>query len=158
ILYGMVSGLAVLFVVWRAALALIPVGALAGGVIYLVWGHLGDDDELLKALIAGIVVAGGWVAGFVTQELRRADGRDERCDDLMAALEVEIGFVVKKSRAANWAKEQERLAEEFRRDSDYVPYIHLRLPTEALDRIMANVEILPKSHIESVSAYSHLIY
>jgi hypothetical protein len=155
--YVLVAGLPVGFVIWRAMLALIPVGALAGVLIVLVKRAGATEGDLGKALVAAIVVGAGWVAGFVTQELRRTDERDELREDLVTALEVEIAFMVKRGRKVDWTVEIARARENFRTDPAYQPYVHLRLQAVALTRILERIELLSRAQIESVTAYSHLI-
>lgn len=158
-IYVWIAGPIVAFVLWRAFLALVPVGAVATGFIYALLSidSFDLDDRILAGLIAAIVVAAGWIVGFVTQELRRNDERDELRGDLVEALEVEIAFMIARGDKVDWSHEVQRAKAAFFKDSRYVPYVHLRLPAEALGKIQENIELLHKDQIEAVSAYAHLV-
>lgn len=157
IAYAIGAGPQVTYVLWRAVLALFPVGGLAIALIFGVLPLLELDQELHKALIAGLVVAAGWLAGYVTQELRHLDGRNEHREDMLRALLSEVSFMVKRNEAIDWKKQKERAAENFVSNRGYVPFVHLKMQNFALNKVLNNIEILAKDQISSVTVYGHLI-
>ena len=158
-IYVWVAGPIVAFVLWRAFLALVPVAAVSALLVYILLSieAIDLDTRILAGLIAAIVVAAGWIVGFVTQELRRNDERDELRGDLIEALQVEIAFMIARGEKVDWDREVERATTSFFKDGRYVPYVHLRLPADALSKIQENIELLDKDQIEAVSAYAHLV-
>lgn len=155
--YFVSAGTQVAFVLWRAILALLPVGGLA---LVIVWGLLAQewlDGDLLRALIAGIVVAAGWLAGFVTQELRRLDGRNEQRDDLIRALVVEIAFAIRRCEAVDWEDQKTKAQERFFKDRRYVPFVHLKVQNSGLQKVIENVALLSSWQIDPIVAYGHLV-
>jgi hypothetical protein len=155
--YAVAAGSQVSYVLWRALLALMPVSVLAIGVIFWVLPLLQLSEDFQKALVAGLVVAAGGLAGYVTQELRRLDSRNELRDDLLGALAVEVAYLVKRNSEIDWEAQKAAAQARFFKDRRYIPFVHLKLPVTALDKVLNNIELLSHAQIAPVVAYGHLV-
>lgn len=104
-LYALLSGWILVEVLWRVALAILPLVALAAFVILkLILPEMerlavraGQDDVLrgaTNALIAGTVLATGWLASSVSSDFQKERERDRTRIDTLEALRDEIFTVV----------------------------------------------------------------
>ncbi len=152
--FWLVGGGAV-FVVSRAFVALLPVSLVAIFIIMVISleGEAADN----RIMIAAVVVAGGWIVAFITQELRRFDEREERRRDLIKALTAEIRLIVDLHELLNWDDVMSDAETAFRKDKDYVPFSVFLHETDLLRRVLNEVELLHSAQIREVYAFSQLM-
>jgi len=68
----------------------LPLAAIIGLPLALIAEVTALDTALWQAIIAGSVIAGGWLTGTIFAELGRAEARAERLGDYHKALFAEI--------------------------------------------------------------------
>lgn len=87
---------AVVKMLFRGALVLMPV--LAAAMVLIVWTMSADwiDVRLRQGILAGLVIISGWLAGFLFQEERRQRDRDNQRVDTLTALQSEIYNTISK--------------------------------------------------------------
>ncbi|SFI48727.1 hypothetical protein SAMN04488095_1020 [Jannaschia pohangensis] len=125
------------------------------GVPLLVVGQVVDlEDRLWQALIAGGVIATGWLATAVFGEIERATRKAERTRDFHKALYAEVLNTLE----AIWGKGEaeaqgQALLERMEEEPDFVPFI----PREHHDRVFVaqldDIDVLPRQTIDAVVAY-----
>lgn len=150
-LYVALLGLRRASVFLRAALALLPIGLLVWvGVDRVMAWNDGQETAELRAIIAGAVVAAGWVAAFITGEMRRVDQEIERRGDIIRAVMSEIDLIVEFSRKADWAQSKEEAEANFFKDQRFVPFVIYKHQYGTLRRLVDQIEILEKNQIRPV--------
>ncbi|MCD1617695.1 hypothetical protein ACFSDD_14960 [Salipiger marinus] len=142
----------------RFARIALPV-ALLLGLPLLVLSRLADlEDRLWQALIAGLVIALGWLTTTMFAETGRARDKAEKLRDYHKALFAEIRDTL----AAFYSEGQgdaqaAQLVARMEADESFVPFI----PNEVHDRVYAalldEIEVLPRQTIDAVVAYYSLI-
>ncbi|WP_146590833.1 hypothetical protein [Puniceibacterium confluentis] len=132
----------------------LPVMALLGLPTVLLFALMGADPRLWQALIAGLVIATGWLTTAIFAELGRRRLKAERLRDYHKALYAEIGNALR----ALWDEGRSedhvaKLSARMREDAEFVPFI----PQEQHDRvylaILDEIEVLPRQTIDAVVAY-----
>ncbi|MEL6914235.1 MAG: hypothetical protein AAFP13_07015 [Pseudomonadota bacterium] len=154
--YYWLTGGGTVFVLSRAFVALVPVAVIA--VFLTLAVAQGEDPTENRILIAAIVVAGGWIVGFVTQELRRLDERLEKRRDLTKALRAEVQAIVELNRKFDWEEAIAEARKDFAGDEDFVPFLLYFHETDVLRRVVAEIDILRNEQIEEVYAFFHLMH
>ncbi len=116
------------------------------------------DERLWQALIAGVVIATGWLATAMFAEVERATRKAEATRDAHKALFAEIRDVC----ATYWsegraAQEATVLRERMLSEEGFVPFI----PRESHGRIygamLGGIDVLPRQTIDSVVAFYSLV-
>ena len=118
--------------------------------VYIIIGVDGLDERVTQALIAAIVVAAGWVVGFVTSEWRSVSLEQERRRDLIKAAVAEIELIVSYSNEVDWGKAASKTKDEFFKDSRYKIFILYGHEFSTLRRPVDNIEVLRKAQITPV--------
>jgi len=131
-----------------------PMAVLLGVPLLLV-GQLVDlEDRLWQALIAGGVIATGWLATAVFGEIERVSRKAERTRDFHKALYAEVLNTLE----AFWGKGEaeaqgQDLLDRMAEDATFVPFI----PREQHDRVftaqLEEIDVLPRQTIDAVVAY-----
>lgn len=136
----------------------LPMAILLGGPLVLLGQVITLDERLWQALIAGVVIATGWLATAIFAEVERAAHKAERTRDAHKALFAEIRDVC----AAYWSEgeasvEATALRERMRADPGFVPFI----PREAHGRIygamLDQIDVLPRQTIDAIVAFYSLV-
>lgn len=153
--YYLFEGGATLRVITRAVVALLPV-ALGVFLLTLVI-HRGDDPPESRIMIAAVVVAGGWVVGLITQELRRVDEREEKRRDLIKALKAEINLIADINRKVDWKDAEEKARRDFASDANFVPFLVFLHDTDILRRVVDEIDLLDGDQIQDVYDFFHLM-
>ncbi len=132
----------------------LPVLFLLGLPTVALFAAMGADPRLWQALIAGLVIATGWLTTAIFAELGQRRTKAERLRDYHKALYAEIGNALR----ALWDEGQsdthvQITISRMRADPDFVPFI----PKEQHDRvylaILDDIEVLPRQTIDAVVAY-----
>lgn len=158
--YYLLDGLEPLLTLIRAVLVLLPIGGLATLLIgALVASEVFPSSEhrTLQALIAGIVVAAGWVTTFVTGEWRRMTMERERRGDMIVATRDEIALIKKFNERADWPGIRQEISDQYRKDSRYQAFIAYGPEYSTLKRLVEQVEILRQDQIEAVKSLYQLL-
>lgn len=153
--YYLFEGAATLHVIMRAVIALLPVAL--GVFLLTVLIQRGDDPPESRLMIAAIVVAGGWVVGFITQELRRVDDREEKRRDLIKALTAEIKPIITLNRKIDWKDAEEKAKRDFASDPAFVPFLVFLHDTDVLRRVVNEIDLLNREQIDDIYSFFHLM-
>lgn len=156
-LYYLLSGLAVVAVFVRAALAFVPIAAIAGALIYWLVGAAWLAEEEERALIAATVVAAGWVVAFVTGELRQVNQEQERRRDIIRATLAEIDLIVDWADPIDWAAAINDMKDNFYKNRNYQVFVFYGHQYGTLRRLTAQIEILSKPQILPVTELFQLL-
>ena len=156
-IYYALAGMAVVAIFLRAILAMLPIGAAAGAIIYFVISRDVLETEETRAVIAAIVVAAGWIVAFVTGEMRKTNLEQERRRDTIRAALVEIQQILAATAPTRWDDIAKETKAEFEKDPDYVIFVMYAPQFSVLKRLIEQVEILHKDQIERVMAIYQLL-
>ena len=119
---------------------------------------LGIDARIWQAVIAGGVVAIGWLVAGWQSRREAARLRSEKLRDAHRALFAEI----RNACADYWDEGEadaraERLVERMQSDPSFVPFV----PREAHDRVyvamLGQIDVLPRQTIDSIVAFYALV-
>ena len=115
------------------------------------------DERVWAAVIAGLVIASGWLTSAIFAELGKSRGRAERLRDYHKALYAEIGNTL----ATLWdgwvAKDGERVMERMRADAEFVPFIPREHNDHVYNAVVEEIDVLPRQTIDAIVAYYSLI-
>jgi len=153
--YYLLEGSATLHVMIRALCALLPVAL--GVFLLTVLIQRGGEPPESRIMIAAVVVAGGWVVGFITQELRRVDEREEKRRDLIKALKAEIRPIITLNKKIDWKDAEEKAKRDFASDPNFVPFLVFLHDTDVLRRVVSEINLLDRDQIDDIYAFFHLM-
>tara|TARA_R110000850_G_scaffold52179_2_gene126370 strand:- start:231 stop:1031 length:801 start_codon:yes stop_codon:yes gene_type:complete len=132
----------------------LPIAILLGLPLVLLGQVVALEERLWQALIAGLVIATGWLATAIFAEIERAARKAERTRDFHKALYAEV----LNTREALWGKGQaedqgQALLERMEHDPTFTPFI----PREQHDRVftaqLEHIDVLPRQTIDVVVAF-----
>ncbi len=109
---------------------------------------------LWQALIAGLVIASGWLTTAIFAELARARGKAERMRDYHKAIYAEIRTTL--SSLFNDGEAQTYAAsiiEKMQAEPDFVPFIPLEKHDFIYTSISSHIDVLPRQTIDAIVAY-----
>lgn len=129
-------------------------------VVIVGWGLVGLAHltslpiALWQALIAGLAVAGGWLAGAIFKELDGARTKAERLRDYHKALYAEI----RNALSVLWADGQGEAQgaatlSKMRNDPTFVPFIPKERYDYLYEAVIDKIEVLPRQTIDAIVAY-----
>ena len=136
----------------------LPLAVLVGALVWVVSLQVELDNQVWAAIIAGLVIACGWLTTAIFAELGRSRVKAEKLRDYHKALYAEIGNTL----ASYWGDDKAdayaaEIVAVMQADPSFVPFI----PREAHDRVFAallgEIEVLPRQTIDAVIAYYALI-
>ncbi|MEM7487706.1 MAG: hypothetical protein AAF390_01140 [Pseudomonadota bacterium] len=136
----------------------LPMSILVGVPLVLLAQVVELEDRLWQALIAGSVIATGWLATAVFGESERRATKAERTRDSHKALFAEVQNALSAFYGEGQAAEDAAaLVARMEADPDFVPFI----PREHHDRVFAalmdEIEVLPRQTIDAIVAfYAHV--
>lgn len=110
------------------------------------------EVRVWQAIIAGIVIAAGWLTTAIFTELGKAEDKAERQRDYHKALYAEIGNFVATLSADDGTETLARM----RNDADFVPFVPREHNDHIFDAIVDEVDVLPRQTIDAVVAYYSL--
>lgn len=140
---------------WRIAM---PVAVLLGAPLVVAAQFIELDSRLWQAVIAGGVIATGWLTSAIFAETDKVRRKAERTRDVHKALYAEIGNTLASLYDAG--KSDEYAAATLARmesDADFVPFIPQEKHDHIYDAIVGEIDVLPRQTIDPVVAYYSLI-
>jgi len=142
----------------RALLISIFVVSLAGLAIAYVAGIESIDVRVRQAMIAGSVVASGWVITFLLQEYRFYRERSERVNDMQRAIYAEIRACLdgqlKRDDLQKYGNEMiARMRDAADEEETYIPLIPSETNNIVFISIISEVYVLPTASIDPVVLY-----
>lgn len=107
-----------------------------------------------QGLIAGLVIASGWLTAAIFNELGRARLKSERLRDYHKAIYAEIGTALNTlwdgGQSEIYVRETlDRMAS----DADFVPFIPREHHDHIYDAIVGTIDVLPRQTIDAIVAY-----
>ncbi len=163
-IYLILAGWLLARVIFRVALALVPLVALATVVI----GQVILPNESLKdvhpALIAGTMLATGWLATFLANEYQRTRERERTRRDVLLALRSEIFTIVEKidkdDICASGNSVQAKITQGGDADGNYFPFSASESPPIIYQAVSGSIAVLSAETLEPMvrfyAAYSDL--
>lgn len=153
---GQVAGRVYIRFVLFVALPLMVLALLALAVVDALFPNL--DERIWAALIAGGVIAGGWLTTAIFAQLDRAQDKAERLRDTHKALFAEIRHTLEALYAGGEAEEiVSDILERMESDPEFAPFV----PREHHDRvyldILSGIDVLPRQTIDPIVAYYSLV-
>ena len=116
-----------------------------------------SGSKLTPALLAGIAVSLGWIAGPLTQELRRSDEQEERRRDMIEACANEVWLIAKFAANLNIEVVIQQMQRSFARDNSYRVFVLYQREFGTLRRLVEQIEILRKDQIDPVMSFFQLM-
>lgn len=132
----------------------LPITILLGVPLLLLAQIIGIEDRLGQALIAGLVIAMGWLTTAMFTEIGRSRDRAEKLRDYHKALYAEIGNALR----AIWDEGQSdgymrATVEKMKADPTFVPFIPHERHDHVFDALVEKIEVLPRQTIDAIVAY-----
>lgn len=137
----------------------LPVVVVLGALTWLLLPVLrGLDTGIQQAMIAGLVIAVGWLTTAIFAELAKARGRAERLRDYHKAIYAEIGNTLE----SLWESGEtdayvNQIIAQMEEDESYVPFIPREHHDHVYDAVIAEIDVLPRQTIDAIVAYYSLI-
>ncbi len=134
-----------------------PLAVLIGAALAALSFVFDFPTELWQALIAGLVIASGWLTSAIFSELARARGKSERMRDYHKAIYAEIGTAL----SALWDGGQSeayvaQTIERMQADPSFIPFIPREQHDHIYNAIVGNIDVLPRQTIDAIVAYYSL--
>lgn len=135
----------------------LPLLIIVGVPLVALWLNTDLPEGIWQAIIAGVVIAGGWLTTAIFAELGKAKGKAERLRDYHKAIYAEIGNAL----FALWDEgDSERYVTEIiarmKTDDSFVPFIPREHHDHIYDAIIDEIEVLPRQTIDAIVAYYSL--
>lgn len=111
------------------------------------------DAKIWQGVIAGSVIAAGWLTTAIFAEFGKARDKDERTRDYHKAIYAEIGNFVQNLSANDGGETLRRMAN----DKHFVPFVPREHNDQVFNAIVGNIEVLPRQSVDAIVAYYSLI-
>ncbi|MEM8824528.1 MAG: hypothetical protein AAGF30_13025 [Pseudomonadota bacterium] len=145
----------ILSFLFRVAL---PMSILVGVPLVLLAQVVVLEDRLWQALIAGSVIATGWLATAVFAESERRSAKAERTRDSHKALFAEIQSALSAFYGEGQAgTDSDQLIQRMQFDPDFVPFIPKEHHDTVFQALLDEIEVLPRQTIDAVVAFYALV-
>lgn len=137
---------------------LLPLTVIMGSVLFVLGLAVDLDERVWAAVIAGVVIASGWLTTAIFAALDQSRDRAERTRDYHKALYAEIGNALA-SLYQEGASDRygQEIVERMQADPAFVPFIPKSHFDHVFDGLVDNIEALPRQTIDAVVAYYTLI-
>ncbi len=125
--------------------------------VVLFWA-MGADPRLWQALIAGLVIATGWLTTAIFAELGKRRGKAERLRDYHKAIYAEIGNAINTlyDAGAGEAYGAQTVAR-MEGDAQFVPLVPREHHDHIYDAVLDEIEVLPRQTIDAIVSYYSLV-
>lgn len=111
-------------------------------------------EALWQAIIAGVVIATGWLTTAIFNELAKAQAKAERLRDYHKAIFAEIRDSLAILNDEGQAEEDvARILDNMQRDPNFVPFIPREHHDFIYNAIIGEIEVLPRQTIDAIVAY-----
>ena len=116
------------------------------------------ETGIQQAMIAGLVIAVGWLTSAIFAELAKARTRAERLRDYHKAIYAEIGNTLESLWDVNETQRYvDGIIDRMEKDLSYVPFIPREQHDHVYDAVIAEIDVLPRQTIDAIVAYYSLI-
>lgn len=134
-----------------------PLAALIGWALFGLAQTTDLPLPLWQALIAGLVIASGWLTSAIFSELSRARVKAERLRDYHKAIYAEIGTAVDTLFNGGEAESYtDQIITRMQADPSFVPFIPREKHDFIYTAISENIDVLPRQTIDAIVAYYSL--
>jgi hypothetical protein len=134
-----------------------PLALLLGGALFGVSLLTDLPVEMWQAMIAGLVIASGWLTSAIFNELARARTKAERMRDYHKAIYAEIGTAMDTLFNGGEAESYtNHIIARMHEDAGFVPFIPREKHDFLYEKISANIDVLPRQTIDAIVAYYSL--
>lgn len=122
--------------------------------LYLLAANTNLAPQIWQAIIAGVVLAIGWLTTAIFAEVGKANARAAKIRDVHKALYPEIGNAL----ANFWDEGRSEVyarfnVERMQQDESYIPFIPKEENDHIYDVIIQEIDILPVQTIDAIVAY-----
>lgn len=137
----------------------LPVVLVLGTLTWLSLPFLsGLATGIQQAMIAGLVIAVGWLTTAIFAELAKSRSRAEKLRDYHKAIYAEIGNTLESLWEAGKTEEYvDGILKRMKQDAAYVPFIPKEQHDHVYDAVIAEIDVLPRQTIDAIVAYYSLI-
>ncbi|QFT57256.1 hypothetical protein FIU94_00345 [Sulfitobacter sp. THAF37] len=137
----------------------LPVVVVVGALVWLALPMMGQiDPRVSQAIIAGLVIAIGWLTTAIFAEGGKARARAEKTRDYHKALYAEIGNTLESLWEADSSEQYVTdLIDRMREDHDYIPFLPREQHDHVYDAVIAELDVLPRQTIDAIVAYYSVI-
>ena len=116
------------------------------------------ETGIQQAMIAGLVIAVGWLTTAIFAELAKARSRAERLRDYHKAIYAEIGNTLE----SLWDVDEtqvyvDQIVKRMQEEAGYVPFIPREQHDHVYDAVITEIDVLPRQTIDAIVAYYSLI-
>ncbi|EEE38464.1 hypothetical protein RKLH11_2306 [Rhodobacteraceae bacterium KLH11] len=132
----------------------LPVLAFLGAPLLVLSQFYDIEIRLWQAIIAGLVIATGWLTSAVFSELERKRAKAEKLRDYHKALYAEIGYTLQTLLDRGEAEtEAARIVAQMRGSKKFIPFIPREHHDFLYDSLVGEIEVLPRVTIDAIVAY-----
>ncbi len=137
----------------------LPVLVITGALVWLALPFLRElETAIQQAMIAGLVIAVGWLTSAIFAELARARLRAEKLRDYHKAIYAEIGNTLEALwRQGETEEYTKAIAQRMQDEPDYVPFIPREHLDHVYDAVIGEIDVLPRQTIDAIVSYYSLI-
>jgi hypothetical protein len=135
----------------------LPLIVLAGWALFGLAAVTDFPVAIWQGLIAGLVIASGWLTAAIFNELGRARVKSERLRDYHKAIYAEIGTAL----SALWDSGQSdahvaNIVARMEENGDFVPFIPREQHDHIYNAVVGTIDVLPRQTIDAIVAYYSL--
>ncbi|MFK7874404.1 MAG: hypothetical protein AB8B71_01300 [Paracoccaceae bacterium] len=133
----------------------LPILVALVALVWLAWPVLSTlDSRVGQALVAGFVIAVGWLTTAIFAQLEHKRARDEKLRDYHKAIYAEIRNSIDVFWDGGAARSQAaRLVRAMRKDPTFVPLLPYEVHDRIYSSIVKEIEALPRVTIDLIVAY-----
>jgi hypothetical protein len=134
-----------------------PLATLIGWALFVLSNVMDIEPPIWQALIAGLVIASGWLTSAIFSELSRAPGKSECLRDYHKAIYAEIGTALNTLFDSGEAEAYtNQIIARMQADPTFVPFIPRETHDFIYSAISGNIDVLPRQTIDAIVAYYSL--
>lgn len=132
----------------------VPVGSLVGLLLFCLSLVLDLGSGIWQAIIAGAFVAVGWLTTAIFAELSKSKLKAEKLRDYHKALFAEIRDVLAAYNGEDQAEASaQAIVERMQQEPDFVPFIPREVHDRVFNKLVENIEVLPRQTIDAIIAF-----
>ncbi|MCB1356832.1 MAG: hypothetical protein KDK53_10155 [Maritimibacter sp.] len=136
----------------------LPLVVILGAPLVLVALLVRPATDIWPAIIAGAVIAGGWLTTAIFSELGKAQAKAEKLRDFHKALYAEIGNALRAMWDEGRSEElTDGIVARMQADADFVPFIPREHHDHIFNAVVSEIEVLPRQTIDAIVAYYSLM-
>lgn len=136
----------------------LPLAVILGAPLVAVALVVRPPATVWPAIIAGAVIAGGWLTTAIFSELGKAQARAEKLRDFHKALYAEIGNALRGMWDEGRSEEMTAgIVARMRAEPEFVPFIPREHHDHIFNAVAREIEVLPRQTIDAIVAYYSLM-